>query len=487
MAGANAVFVMRDLGLNAGALAANAGFSSLTLSAPGAGAVAEEVPRTKYAQWAGVDWRIDAKETVQILSGNSWSWLVVDHYAFDLRWHQVVAGELGVKTVIIDDLADRPIAADMLIDHNVDADHRSKFEGRVSDRTWILGGPRFALLGPAFVSAKRYDFDKEVRSIGIFMGGIDEPNVSQTTLEACRVPARYMGPIEIATTSYNPNLANLRQRAANDPACTVSVDLPNLAEFFARHDLQIGAGGGASLERAMVGVPSLLLMIAENQRVVVHSMAQLGVAVAMEGTSQFTAESIGEYIAKLIADSELRAVLAQRSRLLVDGRGATRVALAMMKGELRLRKATREDAEMMFAWRNHSQTRAASLDSRELDLATHVQWLISSLANDDRLLMIGHVGTVDVGVIRFDTSGSNAAEVSLYLDPELHGVGLGKCLLRAGEEAMGYWRESITKINATVLAENSTSKNLFVESGYRFDGKYWWKAVVGGARHGEAL
>lgn len=76
--------------------------------------------------------------------------MVLDHYAFDAVWHNAIRAELGSRIAVIDDLADRMLSADLIVDHNFAPDHRVKYEGRAARESILLGGPRYALLGPAF-------------------------------------------------------------------------------------------------------------------------------------------------------------------------------------------------------------------------------------------------------------------------------------------------------------------------------------------------
>jgi RimJ/RimL family protein N-acetyltransferase len=73
---------------------------------------------------------------------------------------------------------------------------------------------------------------------------------------------------------------------------------------------------------------------------------------------------------------------------------------------------------------------------------------------------------VPVGSIRFDRVGPDELEVSLYLDPELHGLGLGTHLLRAGEQAMVRCLSSGFTARASVLPGNVASQRLFETCGY---------------------
>ena len=211
---------------------------------------AEDVDKTPraddppHASWAAIDWQQDADETVAALQASPPNWLVLDHYAFDARWHRQVSQDLNTRLLVIDDTADRTIDADALLDHNWSADHRAKYAGHLGREPRWLAGPRFALLGRTYRDAPRYREAPEVRSIGIFMGGTDPGGISMRVLAACR-EAGFAGEIEIATTSANPNLADLRTACADSPPARLTIDLPDLAHFFSRHGLQVGGGGGA--------------------------------------------------------------------------------------------------------------------------------------------------------------------------------------------------------------------------------------------------
>jgi UDP-2,4-diacetamido-2,4,6-trideoxy-beta-L-altropyranose hydrolase len=320
--GANVCFIFRNLGVDIEALVRLSGFVGIVLPRTEDVISAEDI--VPNAQWAGASWDLDASQTIAVLREKGADWIIVDHYAFDSRWHNVVASSLSCKLAAIDDLADRAIEAEVLIDHNLADDHRVKYGGRIAENTTILGGPRFALLSPGFASAARYSFQKEVRSIGIFMGGGDSGNFSATALQACR---RYgVGrPIEIVTTKINPHLPSLRAEAAEDGFTTIVTDLPDLSAFFARHDLQIGAGGGATWERCCIGAPTLALLVADNQRQVLMPLLKKQAVIAVESALP-TVDDVASAIGALIENPALRRELSVRALGLVDGLGARRVA-----------------------------------------------------------------------------------------------------------------------------------------------------------------
>ncbi|MHA7819024.1 MAG: UDP-2,4-diacetamido-2,4,6-trideoxy-beta-L-altropyranose hydrolase [Erythrobacter sp.] len=455
--GAEVVFVTRDLGIDSKALIAELGFGgTITLLSP-----RKPVPADRtipHSEWAEVSQQRDIADTIAALDDFDPDWVVKDSYAFDERWHEAVREKLSCRIAQIDDVPDRRIAPDLLIDHNHASDHRAKYADCLTGTTKILGGPRFALLGPAFAQAERYGFNDEVRSIGIFMGGVDVGNHSATALDALDEVA-FSGAVEIVTTSSNPHLAELEQRISQRPHTDLSLDLPDLAEFFARHDLQIGAGGGATWERCCIGVPTILVVLAPNQKSVAPYLAELGiVALAAEPTK----EAIADQMRELLTDGEYRRDLAERSRALVDGRGAQRVALALLAETLAIRAAEPEDSDLLFAWRNHEATRTFSRESDEVEPDEHRQWFDRVMRDPSRRLFVATIADHPVGIIRFDFSSETRAEVSLYLDPDLHGLGLGPHLLLAGETA-----SQATTVDAVVLTANRASQRLFERCGYR--------------------
>ena len=464
-AGGEVRFVTRALGVDSAGMIAGEGFELAVLPGPPVSDFAPD-PEIPHSEWAQVGWARDVAETVAALADYAPDWVVLDSYAFDAKWHAGVRASLGCKLAHIDDLADRKLACDLLIDHTFAHDHRVKYADVLSPHARVLGGPRYALLGPAYAGAERYAFSAEVRSIGIFLGGVDAGGHTLAVLDALDAIG-FSGAVEVVATSAHSHLGVLRDRIARRANTALLLDLPDLAAFFARHDLQVGAGGGASWERCYIGVPALLMVVALNQRSVAPLLEEAGVAAFAPDPAP---GALAEQLARLIADAPRRAGLAAKSRELVDGLGATRVALALLAQGLTVRRARLDDARIMFDWRGDPAIRAVSRGSDPLVWGDHIAWLGAVLEDPARKLFVGEVGGRAVGVIRFDFSVGGRAEVSLYLDPALHGLGLGTHLLLAGEAAA-----DPAIVDATVLEDNRASQALFESCGYVSTGPGTWE------------
>jgi|LauGreDrversion4_2_1035121.scaffolds.fasta_scaffold06680_2 UDP-2,4-diacetamido-2,4,6-trideoxy-beta-L-altropyranose hydrolase len=271
--------------------------------------------------WSGVAWSKDVSDVIAVMQNIRPEWMIVDHYAFDEKWHGAVCQSLGCKLLVIDDLADRSLDTDVLLDQNWDSNHEGKYIGRLRrDPAWLTG-PTFALLDKIYYNTLPYQFKDEVKSIGIFMGGTDPEGASLKALYASR-KSGFLGPVEVATISANPHLPSLRNYCSNSVNTMLTIDEPNLAHFFFRHDLHIGAGGSATWERCCMGAPTIAMALAENQRTVLEPLRGMDVLEIAEGFD----ERFQKQIHALIANPELRRVMYEKSRRLVDGAGVYRVA-----------------------------------------------------------------------------------------------------------------------------------------------------------------
>jgi len=122
--------------------------------------------------------------------------------------------------------------------------------------------------------------------------------------------------------------------------------------------------------------------------------------------------------------------------------------------------------------------RSVSRNTASLEPESHARWVEAALGDSDRCLLVGYVGDLNVGVLRFDDLGEHLMEVSLYLDPDLLGLGLGKALLLAGEAHVAFVRKHSVRMVATVLGDNLQSQKLFESCGYCVADGRWQKNVT---------
>lgn len=420
-----------------------------------------------HGAWAGVGWEQDVAETLEALGGRRIDWLVVDHYAFDARWHAAVAGATGARIAVIDDLADRPLAADLLVDHNLQPDAGDKYASLLPSAARRLLGPRYAMLAPAYATTPRYHFRRHVRSIGVFLSGGSAASLAPAALEACRSVAGFQGEVELVASASSPHLEALQDAAARWPPARVLTDLPDLRAFFARHDLQIGSGGGAAWERCCVGAPTVAIQIAENQGAVLPGLEQLGALVWARPAGR---EPLGRAVRDLLQAPRARLALTRAGRRLVDGLGAARVAavLALSLGpQLRLRAVTPADKDLLLAWANDPEVRRQSFRGDLITDAEHAAWFAGRLAAPDRhrILIAVAPNGVPVGQVRLNR-GEHHWALDYLLDPAFRGLGLARAMVAQALGAVAAQAASPRRVRALVKPGNVASVRVFRALGF---------------------
>jgi UDP-2,4-diacetamido-2,4,6-trideoxy-beta-L-altropyranose hydrolase len=320
--GAQTSFILRDWGLDYNAFLRDACATFHLLPK-----IEKIQDARNYATWLGMSEIDDAALCAAHFADSAPHWVVVDHYGISAEWHDYMRRQTNAKIAVIDDIANRPLNADVIIDQNWDSDHEVKYRSVNFGSATILGGPLYAMLDPAFALASRYVQCEHVGSIGVFMGGSDVANITMVAVEAIR-QSGFSGEVEVVASSANPNLSVLTKASREGRGFKLSVDLPNLAGFFSSHGLQIGAGGSATWERLCIGAPTIAIACADNQIEVLKQLDKLGLQIGV--VDPFDRVAIATKIQALVSDFELRERLTLNGLALVDGKGAARAVAALM-------------------------------------------------------------------------------------------------------------------------------------------------------------
>lgn len=330
--GHQCVFICRDHPGHLGDMIASKGFELHLLT----NAECTEAPDAdgSYAQWLGVPWQQDAKQTLDVLAALSANWLIVDHYALDVRWEREVAVAVG-QIAVIDDLADRDHECALLLDQNLGR-KAADYDHRVPDDCVRLIGPRYALLRPEFARLRERSIQRrqhpELNRILISLGGVDRTNVTSQVLQAL-AHTTLEGEIEldIVMGAAAPHLDDVREQAAKMPyKSTVSVNVDDMAERMCLADISIGAAGSTSWERCCLGLPAILVILAENQVSGTRALEAYGAAVAIGCTPEAIKLSLPASLAKL-SEPETLQRMSSAAALVTAGDGVDRICAALME------------------------------------------------------------------------------------------------------------------------------------------------------------
>jgi UDP-2,4-diacetamido-2,4,6-trideoxy-beta-L-altropyranose hydrolase len=243
--------------------------------------------RDDYAAWLGVPQGLDADQTLACRHEHDSpaDWLVVDHYGLDAVWENRVRN-VALNTLVIDDIANRPHACQILLDQNLNRSPKERYRSLVPPDCHLLLGPQYALLREEFanVASELRARSGHVGRILIFFGGTDS---SGETLKACRAVAAAIPDdvtVDVVAGAANPRREDIVCFCRTDVRFHYHCQITNMAELIRDADLAIGAGGTTAWERTFLGLPTMTVAVAENQVDGSEALAAAG-AIRYLGTS----------------------------------------------------------------------------------------------------------------------------------------------------------------------------------------------------------
>ena len=287
-----------------------------------------------YVQWLGVDTQRDADDTRTRLAGLSVDWLVVDHYGLDATWEHSLQSSCG-RIIALDDLANRNHSVDALLDQNL-GKTKADYEARVPASCKFLLGPNYALLRPEFAALRAKSLARRAKGqlhrILITMGGVDLHNATGAVLAALQA---WSPSVNLEVTVVMGHSAPWRdqviKQAGHLPYPTeVLVNVQGMGELMCDADLVIGAAGSTAWERCCLGLPTLQLVLANNQRPIANALNCAGAALLLDRTDLDV--SLGAVMEQLMQDPARLVSMSRSASMLVDGLGSERVARYLQEG-----------------------------------------------------------------------------------------------------------------------------------------------------------
>jgi RimJ/RimL family protein N-acetyltransferase len=240
-------------------------------------------------------------------------------------------------------------------------------------------------------------------------------------------------------------------------------------------DLAVSNGGITSWELACLGVPTLQIILADNQRGPALELARLGLTRCLGNVGAVGAEAVADVIRRAAGDRAWREAVARSGRHLVDGRGAERVALAMRADALgdatvALRLATGDDALFLWGLANDPAVRSAAFHPEAIPLDAHFGWLKRRLGSAGTRIWILEQRGCAVGQVRYDRVSPDVAEIDYAVSAPYRGRGLGHVALRLSA-ALASSELGVRRLRGEVLASNAASGRAFERAGFvRVDG-----------------
>ncbi len=253
------------------------------------------------------------------------SWVVLDGYHFTPDYQEALR-KAGFRLLVIDDIAHQSIYhAEILLNQNIEAEH---LEYKTDPDTVYLLGTKYALLRKEFLRWRGWEreISRKPRKILVTMGGADPNNVTLSVLKALKQVGLKDLAVKVVVGPANLNLQSLQGELTT---ASYPVELlnwvKNMPSLMAWADIGVSAAGSTCWELAFMGLPSLIIVLAENQHGIASGLEKAGAVLNCGWFQELTVERFVQSLLLLIGDEIDRSAMCARGGDLVDGMGAERI------------------------------------------------------------------------------------------------------------------------------------------------------------------
>jgi UDP-2,4-diacetamido-2,4,6-trideoxy-beta-L-altropyranose hydrolase len=228
------------------------------------------------------------QEIAQIHQENPIDWLVIDHYGIDAQWESV-ARRFAAHTMVIDDLANRRHACDLLLDQNVPNRLQEQYENLVPKNCVKAIGWSYLLARSEFYIRDCCDRSGTLIFLGggnhtLELTGLIEKLLSQTELHPLKI---------LVSSEYLP--CTHWQNLVGDCG-QVYCDLTNPAPLYRSAKLALVRCGFVSYELALIGIPTVHIYSSVVQKEVARSLETLDIGLALSEEHLFRSGKLNEAI-----------------------------------------------------------------------------------------------------------------------------------------------------------------------------------------------
>ncbi|MDC1418102.1 UDP-2,4-diacetamido-2,4,6-trideoxy-beta-L-altropyranose hydrolase [Candidatus Thioglobus sp.] len=414
----------------------------------------------------------DAYDTINAIKSQKIDWVIIDHYSIDYNWQEKLR-PYTKKIMAIDDLANRKHNCDILLDQNYSS-NEMRYENFVKSDTVKLLGPRFALLRKEFyeLRKKRKKIISKVKRVFIFFGGSDSDNLTSKSIKIFSKPDLSYLDLDVVIGSINPHKKEVSALVAAHSNAKLHIQVDNIAELMSDADIALCAGGSSTWERMSVGLPSIVVTIADNQDKLSNDLDKDGYINWLGRINKVNFMMIEDALRHVILNPQQLELQSQKCKSLVDSLGSKRVSNLLLGDikakELQLREANRKDCQLYWYWVNDPLVRENAYHQHNITIEEHQIWFRKQLNNPNVIMLVVESEFGPAGQVRFDYTNSNCI-ISYSIAKQFRGFGLGKTIIN---KAISYLPHKQTfTIIAKVRESNIPSRKIFENIGFLEVGK----------------
>jgi len=430
-----------------------------------------------YLTLANKTWEKDANDTVSAIKKNKLDLLVVDHYGIDYRWHNKLR-KITKKIMVIDDLANRKLDCDLLLDQTYDRQKQSYLH-LVPDQCEMLLGTNYALIRPEFPLLRSTAIQKRknggaIKNVLVTMGGMDINNITSQAIKALfAINWKIKPSISVVLNKKAPHLDKVFNLTENSSfKVNIFKNANNMAELMLNADLAIGASGSTAWERCVLGLPTLAICLADNQKNILKTLQNAGAHLIIHNEGHDLSKLIVSQITEILKNPKILLKMSDSALKVCDGNGGHWVKLKILPfiakdgNEINFRNVLMSDAKAIYDLRQLPETRKFSNNLQPFSLEDHHIWMKKKINDTLSFFWIITHSDEDSGTLRIDQISPGDGEgylISISLKPKKYSLGIASGALEICKMVFPK-----SKFYAKIIPENNASISLFTRAGFKY-------------------
>ena len=380
--------------------------------------------------------------------------VVLDGYNFSLEYQSEIK-KAGHKLVLIDDLKQGVQIADVVINHGYTAEAK---DYGISENTKLLCGPEYAILKKEFLNYSSSPKKTDNKKVLVCIGGTDPNNYSEKII--LELLDKTTKDISLITYPINPNFEKLKQIADKNKKrlhLHFSLSTEEMIKLISVNDIAILQPSNIALEAASLGIYINLIQTADNQKYI-H-----GTLLKTKCAADINIETL-TYCINSISIDQINSQI-DKQKNIFDKKSPERILSIFNSLFLKVRRASENDADLIFKWSNDKLTRENSYSQSEIDHASHVNWFHQKLNDNTCCFLIIEFEGVPAGTVRFDIKEDETV-VGINVSPEFRRKKLSAAMLRLScQYFFNHFKEN--SITAYIKKTNTASLKAFQNADFQ--------------------
>jgi UDP-2,4-diacetamido-2,4,6-trideoxy-beta-L-altropyranose hydrolase len=252
------------------------------------------------------DWKYDVKKSLDLIGNKIIDWMVVDCYEIGVKWEKEI--KLKTKNIfVIDDLANRMHDCDILLDQNLHKQSEEKYLSLVSSGCKLLLGPKNSILRQEFTDASLPNRERleKVDNVLIYLGGGEKVyDFLMIIIKGLTLEKLFHLNLDIIFSGSNSEITKIKDLCVFFESYNVIKSTSSISKYINKADLAIGTCGNSAWERCFFGLPSIVMITAENQKEDAEILNDLGAVINIGYAKNLNSENFGKIVKSLIFDKQ---------------------------------------------------------------------------------------------------------------------------------------------------------------------------------------